>query len=393
MPVVKARLDGSDICVEIVKTSHPELFSGAEWITLPSYDPVNTYLKHWNGTSWDDTSGAVAWRSGLASAATSEQSACLEAARNAIGAASSAGQAFDGQYSSLAGVPSSFNPSSHTHPPSEITGTAVVENDSRLSDARPPTAHAHSPSDITGTAVVDNDSRLSDARTPTAHGHAIGDVTGLQTSLDGKASSSHSHAQSDVTGLVTALSAKQETSQKGAANGYASLGADGKVPSAQLPAAGSDPWTYVRVTSDHSTTATAAGDVLVAPGGAALGFTPAANSRYEVEGTLMIRTATATVNPRVGLAWSTGLSDGVATIDTAQTATSQLTTRGNIAASLLAAVGGIPNTTQSWPVAVMATVIAGASPSGLTRIQLASETSGTAVRVMAGSWIKYRIIP
>lgn len=45
-------------------------------------------------------------------------------------------------------------------------------------------------------------------------------------------------AQADVTGLVAALAAKQETSGKGVANGYAGLGADGKVPSAQLPLLG-----------------------------------------------------------------------------------------------------------------------------------------------------------
>jgi hypothetical protein len=38
--------------------------------------------------------------------------------------------------------------------PSAITGTAVVTDDSRLSDARTPTAHTHAASDITGTAVT-----------------------------------------------------------------------------------------------------------------------------------------------------------------------------------------------------------------------------------------------
>ena len=39
---------------------------------------------------------------------------------------------------------------------------------------------------------------------------------------------------SDVTGLTSALAGKIETSAKGAANGVASLGADGKVPPSQL---------------------------------------------------------------------------------------------------------------------------------------------------------------
>ena len=89
---------------------------------------------------------------------------------------------------------------SHTHAPSDITGTAVVTADSRLSDARTPTAHAvnaatygYGDATLAGhvragtgltattgtlavaygttgtTAAVGNDSRLSDARTPTAH--------------------------------------------------------------------------------------------------------------------------------------------------------------------------------------------------------------------------------
>lgn len=68
-----------------------------------------------------------------------------------------------------------------------------------------------------GTICQGNDARLSDARTPLAH----------------------SHPQSEVTGLVADLAAKQATSQKGQANGYASLGADGKVPSGELPPGGS----------------------------------------------------------------------------------------------------------------------------------------------------------
>jgi RNase H-fold protein (predicted Holliday junction resolvase) len=60
-------------------------------------------------------------------------------------------------------------------------------------------------SQVTGTAVVTSDSRLSDARTPTAHTHAIADSTGLQTALDGKAATSHTH---NVSQIVTTVSDK-----------------------------------------------------------------------------------------------------------------------------------------------------------------------------------------
>lgn len=72
--------------------------------------------------------------------------------------------------------------------PASVTGTAVITTDSRLSNARTPTAHASShaaagsdpititPAQVSGTAVITTDSRLSDSRTPT--GTAGGDLTG-----------------------------------------------------------------------------------------------------------------------------------------------------------------------------------------------------------------------
>jgi hypothetical protein len=99
-----------------------------------------------------------------------------------------------------------------------------------------------------------------------------------------------------------------------------------------------------------------------------------------------------TVNPRVGFAWSTGLTDGVAQITETQAATgTPLFASGNPNAALLTAVGGLPNTTQSWPATVAATIAAGATPSGTTRVQLASETAGTNVTIKAvGSFCRYR---
>lgn len=192
---------------------------------------------------------------------------------------------------------------------------------------------------------------------------------------------------SNQTDLQAALNAKQSTSEKAQANGYASLGADGKVPAAQLPAAGSDPWTYIRLASDFTTTSATAVDIT------GLGFAPAANQRYEFEARLMLRTATATVNPRTGLAWATGLTDGVASINQAQAATTQLMARGNINAALLIAVGGLANNTQSWPCDVRGMAIAGATPSGSISLRLATETAGTVVTVKAGSFLKHRLIP
>ncbi len=151
--------------------------------------------------------------------------------------------------------------------------------------------------------------------------------------------------------------------------------------------AGTDQWTYVKLASDFTTTSATAVDIT------GLAFTPTANTQYQVEGVLLSRTATTTVGPRGGLAWSTGLTDGVARIDQTASATSFVTATGNPNAAVLAPVGGLPNTTQSWPCYIWADIRAGATPSGTTRFQLASETAGTTVTAKAGSYLRYRVVP
>lgn len=152
------------------------------------------------------------------------------------------------------------------------------------------------------------------------------------------------------------------------------------------PSGGADPWTYVKLSSDFVTSSATAVDVT------GLAFTPSANTQYEFEVLLLVRTATATVGPRPGLAWPTGGTDGVASIEMPSSATAQLLLFGNINAALLAAVGGLPNNTQSYPARIRGNFIAGASPSGTVKVQLASETAGTNVTAKVGSFIRYRTI-
>ena len=92
--------------------------------------------------------------------------------------------------------------------PAQVTGTAVITTDSRLSDQRVPTdgsvtdtkivAGGLSPNRITGTAVITTDSRLSDARAPLAHAATHGSAGSDPVTL----------AQSQVTNLVSDLAAK-----------------------------------------------------------------------------------------------------------------------------------------------------------------------------------------
>jgi hypothetical protein len=179
----------------------------------------------------------------------------------------------------------------------------------------------------------------------------------------------------------------QKEGEKGAANGYASLGADGIVPSAQLPPAsgGSDPWTRVVLGADFQTSLAANTPVT------GLNFTPAANKRYLVEVYLLLRTATATVGPRPGFSWPT-VADGGAWMQAPNSATAYALRAWGPRNTQNAASTGVPDTTNSHLAIGGAYIVSGATPSGSFGVTLATETAGTIVRVMAGSVLMYREI-
>jgi hypothetical protein len=142
-------------------------------------------------------------------------------------------------------------------------------------------------------------------------------------------------------------------------------------------------WTKVVLASDFVTGSATAVD-------SGLGFTPAANTSYEFEVHLLTRTASATIGPRPGIAWPTGLTDGVCKIWQTSAATTDVIQNGNITAAVLAPVGGVPTTTGSWPALIKGFLIAGATPSGDLKVQLASETAATNVTYKAGSFLRFR---
>lgn len=294
---------------------------------------------------------------------------------------SGGGGGFSGAYADLTGIPATFQPEAHSHAYGDLSGI--------------PSTFAPIIGGGATQACAGNDARLSDARTPTAHNHdGVYSATGHNHD-SAYAAAGHNHDGAyEAAGAVASHAAAadphtgyQKESEKAQANGYASLDGTGKVPAAQLPAAGSDPWTYLRLASDFTTTSSTAVDIT------GLGFTPAANTRYEFVGRLMVRTATASVGPRPGVAWPTGMADGVAFIQQTSSATANVFANGNIAAAVLSPVGGLPNTTASWPALIEGMAVAGATPSGNIRLQLASETNGTTVTAKAGSFLKYRTIP
>lgn len=143
-------------------------------------------------------------------------------------------------------------------------------------------------------------------------------------------------------------------------------------------------WTYAVLASDFTTGSATPVDVT------SLGFTPAADAAYVVEGMLMCRTTTATVAAKPIFAWPTGISDGVHWFMMAATAGSSLPRYGNPVSNTGPAAADLPDTTGSWPCKLEAIVYAGASPSGQFRVQLSSETAATNVSIKAGSFIRYR---
>lgn len=155
---------------------------------------------------------------------------------------------------------------------------------------------------------------------------------------------------------------------------------------------GGDAWTVVKVTQDFTVSAVAFANILVVAAGAALGFTPAANTNYEFEGLILVQTATATVGPRVGLAWGTGYSYGAAEVRRPLTATTQnyaQGTIGTVAGTLQDATGGVPVAAVPYLATLKGNLLAGATPTALT-VQVASSTAGTNVTIKAGSFIRYR---
>lgn len=229
---------------------------------------------------------------------------------------------------------------------------------------------------ITGTLAQFN-TACSDADFATGGGTATGSNTGDQTLSDATISTT------DITTNNVSIT-KHGFTPKAPNNTTTFLRGDATWAT---PSGGSDPWTYLKLTSDFTTSSATAVDIT------GLGFLPVANTVYEFEAQLMLKTATATVNPRTGFAWPTGMTSGVVNINQSQTATTQLLAFGSIAAASLIAVGGLTNTTAAWPAIVYGVAMAGATPSGNIRAQMASETAGTVVSVLAGSFLKYRIVP
>lgn len=188
------------------------------------------------------------------------------------------------------------------------------------------------------------------------------------------ASIAHGHGIAEVTGLQAALNAKQATAEKGQANGYASLGADGKVPAAQLPAAGADP--FVAKLALASDVSTAANVTPVNVTG--LSFVFEANSRYMIDIMALMQAPAATTG--FGLQFDTSVAVTAVGVTFFHQLANTGTLSGGSSIADDASVGvssGVPSNATNVPLAAHGMLITGANP-GTAQLRLRSEVNAVA---------------
>lgn len=151
-------------------------------------------------------------------------------------------------------------------------------------------------------------------------------------------------------------------------------------------AGGSDPWQVVKLASDFTISTTGNNNVTN------FYFTPAINKSYLIQGYFLLRTATATVGARPGLAWPTNLTDGASNITVPNSNTAWAFRSQGAKTTQNALCTGLPTTVDSYLAELRAYIITSGTTSGNIQITLASETAGTNVTMKAGSILMYREI-
>jgi hypothetical protein len=159
-------------------------------------------------------------------------------------------------WSSLTGVPTTFPPSAHTHPESDVTSLVA---------------------DLAGKAN-------------TSHTHSEADITGLVADLAGKAASSHNHVSSHITDFTPAaravLSAGTGISYNASTGVITNIGSSGSLPYQMYPA-----WengiTTGTVASTNVTNLNSLISTIHGLGGGTIQFF--ASGGYQIDGTINLK--------------------------------------------------------------------------------------------------------
>ena len=161
----------------------------------------------------------------------------------------------------------------------------------------------------------------------------------------------------------------------------------GEITSHTHPASqGADPWNVIKLGTDFTTSLATNANVT------GLAFTPAINRTYLIFGYFLLRTATATVGARPGVAWPSNLTDSIMRMEASTSLTASVIRTWGARSTQNAASTGLASTTDSHWGSLDGIMITSGTTSGAFQITLASETAGTNVTIRAGSVLMYREI-
>jgi hypothetical protein len=159
----------------------------------------------------------------------------------------------------------------------------------------------------------------------------------------------------------------------------------GEITSHSHPASGgSDPWVRIKLAADFVTSLATNVNIT------GFAFTPAINKTYLIFGYFLLRTATATIGARPGVAWPANLTDSTMRVEAANSLTASALQLFGARTTKNAASTGLATTADSHWGSLDGIMITSGTTSGTFQITLASETAGTNVTMKAGSVLMYR---
>lgn len=286
-----------------------------------------------------------------------------------------------------------------------------------LADPQTPAAHTHSIADLTddgalaakstvATADIDNDAvtyakmqnvsgadKLLGRSTAgagdaeeipcTAAGRAIlddADAAAQRTTLGAEAAGAAASAVASHEAAADPHTGYQKESEKAAANGYASLGADGLVPSAQLPASGAGFMVGVKKDADQTGIGTSATDVT------GLSVAVTSGQRIRFRAFLLVRTSATNIG---GMTSVNGPAASPVSFERFEWTSATVRATGTMATALdafTARTAGPGATTVLYEIYGFAKF----SANGTFIVRAKAESGGT-MSVLEGSWMEYNL--
>lgn len=146
-------------------------------------------------------------------------------------------------------------------------------------------------------------------------------------------------------------------------------------------------WSYIKLAANFLNTTLLDNATLLAMG------TLLPNTHYVFEGMFFVQTIVATTGPRPGLSWPGGLTANAARLITPNSASADATRHFGGVTTQNASGTGLPIADVTHLANTFGMFITGAAPTGTLTITLASEIDLSEVRMMAGSFLRWRALP